>query len=155
MEHPTWTVNEPELAALSNELDGLFQVERARVGAGGATRAQAALPRPETPLVRLARALTGVVLLASLGVLALGVELAARQTGAWPAMTVLRVALGAGTALMALLLAFAAPNVARLDARVFGWLTGRVREPGALDVVMVRLTALAVLTAGGWSMLAG
>lgn len=141
-------LEDPDLAALSNRLDQDFAVERALLPAGLAENVRSALPVKATPLLRAARALTGVILVAAAGCVAMAVALVTAP-GASTALVSVRLITGLSAVFVAVLLTLAAPRLLAWDASVLKRLTGKVVRPGPMDLVLVRAGALFMLLVGG------
>ncbi|MBN2711431.1 MAG: hypothetical protein JXR97_03220 [Planctomycetes bacterium] len=135
------------LRLLSQELEREFSVEQALLPSGVEHRVLHSLPNENTIVLRFARALSAVILLASVGCIAFAAGLA-RHEGFDPIST-LRLVTGTGAVVVAVLLSFAAPQLVQMDARILRSLTGRFKAPGALDLLLVRLGALLILICGG------
>ena len=99
--------------------------------------------------MRLARALTAAILLGAFSVAVLGALFLARHGYGPEPVLVMRLALGGGAMLLALLLSFAAPRIVLWDCRMLSRLQGRAICAGPFDLVLVRLTALLLLLLGG------
>lgn len=145
-----WPLADDGSEVLARELADEFGVERALLPSGVTERVMQALPREVTPLVRFARMLTGAVVVAAVGCLALAVGLLAE--GGAPGRGLQLVA-GLGAMTVGLLLNFAAPRLVLLDARIVERISGRWVLPDISDVVLVRAGALLILAAGGFLML--
>lgn len=140
------------LAGLAREVDAAFTVERALLRQPLTERVAQELPRQAPAAVRAARILTGAVLLASLAVAALGAHLAGTLAGTADPAIELKVFLGVGCAMLAVLLSFAAPRLAIWECQLRGRLAGKELLPRPVDVLLARLAALC-LSGAGWALL--
>lgn len=137
-----------DLVGLSDELTALFAAESAVLSAGISHQVMVQLPRKAGLAAIFARAICGVILIASVGCLCLGAQLIGAQGGLYSPVTVLRIFTGGGSVVMALLLSVAAPKIVLWDCRFRKWLTGTAILPRPTDIVFVRVAALALAVMG-------
>jgi len=148
----TWVPEDAELAVFSAELDETFRLEQSVLSAGLVARVKAALPHRVSPLLRAARALTGVVLLAAVAVAGLCWQLISASAGGCEPLLALRVTVGAFAVIMAVLVALSAPRIVLIDCRIMEKLTGYRIAPTPLDLLLVRTGALMLVLLGGFVM---
>lgn len=139
-----------DLKALSDQLESEFHVEQALLPSGLTDRILHAMPQPASSLLRFARALTAVVLVAALGCLALAAVI--YLGNGHTSFELLRLVFGLGVTVLAVTLSVSAPRLVLWDAQLTNRLTGRFKVPEARDLILVRAASLILICCGAVAM---
>lgn len=140
-----WQPEDPLLAEFSRDIAAAFESERALARSSLSGRLRAVLPQPRTAVLRLARVLTAIILLAATGVVGLAAAVVHTENGALSPELVLKLWTSMAAVTIAIVLTLAAPGLAEWDYSFLRRVAGVRRRPSTVDIVLIRVGAMVIL----------